>query len=162
VRRSPRVVQPHIPGLARVDKAPVAEKIKESALVTQIRATLANIGYATFEVGQARQKGEVPTRRMRRGVLSCRIRGQYSRCPRSAGLPQRRRVPPICVLMEVKVEKARSVRNKRRSPTRAVRTSSAHAGMPWRPCAMPSQSFPRTPPRHIMRSAWKGSSPYEW
>ena len=52
--------QPHIPGLARADKVAQHPKISESALQQQTRQTLANLGYASAEVGATRKQVTCP------------------------------------------------------------------------------------------------------
>ncbi|MBC8138264.1 MAG: hypothetical protein H8F28_20485 [Fibrella sp.] len=135
-QRSPRIVQPHIPGLARVDKAPTVPKIKESALVSQIRATLANVGYATFEVGQARQKVKCPNEDCgevfyptgfagtRRALLTCS----------PIATPKGSRLYRSC--WKSKPTRGGSARNNGYSRIRAGVTSSGPAPTPWKPCGM--------------------------
>ena len=113
MRRSPRIVQPHIPGLARADKAPVVPKIKESNLVTQIRATLANAGYATFEVGQARQKVKCPAEGCGEVFYPAGFAGNTPGTPDLLAYRNAEGFPAISILLEVKTDKGR-IRAKQR------------------------------------------------
>jgi hypothetical protein len=107
IRSRKRIVQPHIPGLARADKAPVEQKIKESALVTQIRGTLANAGYTTFVVGEARAKVKCPAEGCGEVFYPTGYAGNTPGTPDLLAFSNRADFPPVAFLIEVKTSKGK-------------------------------------------------------
>ena len=119
-----KVIQPHIPGLSRVDRKPRPPKLSEAALQSQARATLALLGYATAEVGAGRKQVSCPCCSHR--FFPEGWQGNTPGVPDLLAFRYHADFPPVAAMIELKQSEGSPIRPAQKALADAGRSRIAH------------------------------------